>query len=67
MKGYTGIATINVMSLKGELLLQKKVQCTSAKYMLEPLDISRLASGVYMVLIIDEQGSRRTEKLIVQH
>jgi len=49
------------------LLLQKKVQCTSAKYMLEPLDISRLASGVYMVLIIDEQGSRRTEKLIVQH
>ncbi|HEX5151042.1 MAG TPA: Calx-beta domain-containing protein [Parafilimonas sp.] len=67
MKGYNGVVTINVMSLKGELLLQKKVQGTTVKYIQEPLDISRLASGVYMVIVIDGQGRRKTEKLIVQH
>jgi hypothetical protein len=35
--------------------------------MQEPLDISRIAAGVYMVVVIDEQGRRKTEKLIVQH
>jgi len=49
------------------LLLQKKVQCASVKYIQEPLDISHFASGVYLVMIIDEEGRRKTEKLLVQH
>jgi hypothetical protein len=67
MKGYAGIVTINLMSLKGELLLQKKLQCTSLKYMQQSLDVSGLASGVYMVMVIDGQGGRKTGKLVVQH
>jgi len=67
MKGYAGVIAINLMSLKGELLLQKKLQCTSLKYMQQSLDVFGLASGVYMVMVIDGQGGRKTGKLVVQH
>ncbi|HEX5151701.1 MAG TPA: Calx-beta domain-containing protein [Parafilimonas sp.] len=67
LKGYTGIVTINVMSLEGKQLLQKKLQVTPSKYAQEPIDVSRFASGVYLVTIIDEHGNIKTEKLVVAH
>jgi hypothetical protein len=42
IRGYVGRVTINLMSLEGGLLLQKKVESTSANYIQEPLDISLL-------------------------
>ena len=67
LNGYSGIVTINVMNLEGKQLLQRKVQLTSLKFLQEQLDVSRLPSGIYIIAVIDEQGRKKTERLVVQH
>lgn len=66
LKGYSGNITINITSLEGKPLLQRKVQLGAAKLPQESIDVSRLAMGIYMVMIVDESGNIKTERLVIQ-
>jgi hypothetical protein len=64
LSGYTGNVTVQLISMQGQILLQKKMQAV-VKFANEQLDVSSLASGTYLLVVLDEAGNRQTEKVII--
>ena len=64
LTGYSGNVVIQLSSMEGKILQQQKIQALPTKLM-QQVDVSSYADGVYLVTVIDEKGNRQTEKLIV--
>jgi hypothetical protein len=64
LSGYTGNVTLQLINIQGQMLLQKKMQAV-IKFANEQMDVSSLASGTYLLVVLDEAGNRQTEKVII--
>lgn len=65
LTGYSGKVVILISNLNGKVLQETKLQLNSTKSALQPIDVSTYAAGVYLVIVIDEKGNRKTEKLLI--
>src|SRR6266496_2843427 len=65
LSGYTGNVTMQLVSLQGKTLKQEKMQAGVLKYMQQQMNVTGIASGTYFLTVIDEKGSRQTEKVII--
>jgi uncharacterized repeat protein (TIGR03803 family) len=63
--GYTGNVSIQLLNLQGKIMLQGKMQTGFTKYAQQQLNIGNVASGVYFLTVIDENGNRQTEKVVI--
>ncbi|HRI20779.1 MAG TPA: FG-GAP-like repeat-containing protein, partial [Panacibacter sp.] len=67
LKGFSGLVTVQLINVQGKTLLQQKLQ-TDEKFGSQiQLNVSNIPNGLYFISIIDNKGTHRTEKLIVQH
>lgn len=65
LTGYSGKVVILISNMNGKVLQESKVQLSSMKSALQPIDVSTYATGIYLVTVIDEKGNRKTEKLLI--
>ena len=65
LSGYTGNVTLQLRDLEGKLLRQQKLQVGQAKTAQQKMDVAALASGIYLLTVIDEKGNIKTEKVII--
>jgi len=63
MDGFSGDATIQLISLQGKVLRTIKTQGGTS----EQLDVENIAGGTYFLSVTDEQGAKQTVKLVVAH
>jgi len=66
LSGYTGNVTIQLISIQGRTLLQKKIQAIK-NFAKEQININGFASGAYLLAVIDDKDNMKTEKVIITH
>ena len=66
LSGYTGNVTLQLISMQGRTLLQKKIQAI-ASFAKEQINVSGFVSGTYLLAVIDDKGNMKTEKVIISH
>ncbi len=65
LTNYTGNVTVQLVSIQGKIINQEKIQTGNAKYTQQQMNISDIASGTYFLVVIDEKGNRKTNKVII--
>gem|GEM_PF-3392249 len=63
--GYTGNVTMQLMSLQGKIVKHEKIQTSNAKYAQQQMNVGNIANGTYLLVIVDEKGNRKTERVII--
>src|SRR5262249_39839525 len=66
LSGYTGNVTLQLISMQGRTLLQKRIQGI-ANFAAAQIDVSGFASDAYLLAVIDEKGNMKTGKVIISH
>ncbi|HNP24789.1 MAG TPA: T9SS type A sorting domain-containing protein, partial [Panacibacter sp.] len=66
LTGYTGSVAIQLRSLEGKMLVQQKLQMSPSITAQQTMDVSMVAGGVYLLTIIDQKGTARSEKVIIE-
>ena len=66
LSGYTGNVTLQLISMQGRTLLQKKIQAIT-NFTAAQINVRDLPSGAYLLVAVDETGKRETEKVVVAH
>ena len=66
LRGYSGKVMLQLSTAEGRVLQQQKLPVISAKIAQQSIDVSAYANGVYLVIVIDENGNRKTEKLVIR-
>ena len=66
LKGYSGNVALQLSTAEGRILRQQKFPVISAKTAQQSIDVSAYANGVYLVTVIDENGNRKTEKMVIK-
>jgi hypothetical protein len=56
---------LQLEDIQGRVLKQSKVKAF-AKLAQQKIDVSGLANGVYMLVVVDKYGIKQTEKVVVQ-
>lgn len=64
LTGYSGTVQVHLTSFDGRLLTQEKI-LTYGKTTEYQINVSDYASGIYLLTVIDENGDKRSLKLIV--
>jgi hypothetical protein len=65
LSGYTGKVNLQLKSVDGKMLMGKNIEATSARFAQQTFNVSSLAIGVYILLVTDEQGNVKTEKVLI--
>lgn len=66
LTGFSGSVTLQLISLHGKMLQQEKIRAV-ANYVRKQMNISGMASGTYLITVIDEKANRKTEKVVIAH
>lgn len=61
-----GNVTFQLQPMQGRVLKQEKIK-SFAKTAQQQIDVSGLANGVYLLVIVSDTGIRHTEKIVVVH
>jgi hypothetical protein len=64
LTGYSGDVVIQLSDMHGRKLAEYKT-VSMPKFTGQQIDLSKYAGGVYFITAIDEEGNRRTAKLII--
>lgn len=65
VSGFTGNITLQLINAAGNVLRQEKMRSNGLKQAQKQIDVSGMAGGTYFLTLIDEQGNRKTEKVII--
>jgi hypothetical protein len=60
--GYSGNVTMQLTSLQGKIVKQEKIQTSNAKHAQQQMNVSGIASGTYLLVILDEKGNRKQKR-----
>ena len=67
LNGYTGAVSIKLMTAEGKLLQHHKLELNNNRNQQVPISVGNYANGHYLVIVTDEKGNARTEKLKIIH
>lgn len=65
--GYMGNVSILLMSFNGKVIKEEKLRMTNVKYARQQMNVDDIASGIYLLVVVDENGNTKTRKVIVAH
>ena len=66
LKAIRPTVTFQLQQMQGRVLKQEKIK-SFAKIARQQIDVSGLANGVYLLVIVSDKGIRHTEKIVVVH
>ena len=67
LTNYAGTVTVQLINIQGQMIKEEKIQTSNAKYAQQQMNVSDIAGGTYFLIVIDEKGNRRTQKVIIAH
>ena len=67
LMGYTGSVFVQLTDMQGKVLKETKVQAANMKYAQQQFNVAGIANGTYFIVVQDEHGNRKSEKVIVAH
>ncbi len=67
LTNYTGNITVRLNDEQGKILQEKKLELSVTKLNQTTLDVSHYANGVYFIMVFDDKGNNKVQKLVVQH
>ena len=65
LSGYSGNVTLQLISIQGRVLRQEKIQPVK-NYAKQQMTVEGIASGTYLLIVMDEKGNRQREKVIIE-
>jgi len=67
LSGYAGDVTMQLMNLQGKVFKQERIKTSKPRYAQQQMNVEDIASGTYLLVVINKNGNRQTEKVVIAH